>query len=174
MSRSLLFLVALLAVAAVAMPPYKLCSGGYDACDGLTCARVPEAKCFNEMTGNTCSAVWRTAPDSEPARCFWTWEDNQNTTTVLRNSVMEVKLEGNPTTGFSWLPQRKFGNGVKYLSYSYESKCPHTEDEEPMVGCGGLFTFRFRARANGVIHMHYAQPWERVAVKEYVLQVRVN
>ncbi len=70
-----------------------------------------------------------------------------------------IKLESNPTTGYSWrLAELKSGI-VEKISNVYKQ----TATEERLVGSGGIEEWTFKALAKGkvTITFEYVRPWEK-------------
>ncbi len=85
--------------------------------------------------------------------------------------VVEISLEANPTTGFSWElsgpPETAI---VRFLGGDYESRGETTEVDDdaedgeasaPIVGVGGVQRLRFQVVGAGAttVQLRYVQPW---------------
>ncbi len=102
-------------------------------------------------------------------------QDNDGKTVIVKpSSTIEVKLAGNPTTGFSWSAD---GDGLTVVG---DPNGTYVMDEaEPgMVGVGGTFTFTYEAVTDGtyMITAGYARPWETDVepTEEFILTVIVD
>lgn len=100
--------------------------------------------------------------------------------------VVEISLEANPTTGFSWElsgpPETAI---VRYLGGDYESRGEATEVEEsedgdtpaPIIGGGGVQRLRFQVVGAGAttVQLRYVQPWvdppEPAATSSFTIRV---
>ncbi len=72
----------------------------------------------------------------------------------------ELRLSGNPTTGYSWDVSQIDEKVVRLLSSDYVSDVQGTT---PMAGAGGTFVFRFQAVGAGktTVKLVYHRPWEK-------------
>jgi predicted secreted protein len=103
--------------------------------------------------------------------------DNSKPLNYKVGNEFEIKLEGNPTTGYSWYLKSldKASNAIvspvnlnsnnstaNYIQY------PKNAEE---VGVGGTFNFKFKGVANGQtkLNFDYKRPWEDTPIetKEY-------
>lgn len=91
----------------------------------------------------------------------------------IADQVLEVRLAGNPTTGYEWSWSLEGNNILQEQSYEYIP-----EDTSGLRdGAGGLCLFRFEPMAAGeaVLHFAYARPWENEAPADsYTVQVAVT
>eukprot|EP00389_Voromonas_pontica_P000322 GDKH01000462.1.p1 GENE.GDKH01000462.1~~GDKH01000462.1.p1 ORF type:complete len:142 (+),score=35.63 GDKH01000462.1:179-604(+) len=83
----------------------------------------------------------------------------------------EVKLPGNPTTGFSW-KETKVPKGLSKESSTYVP-APHAPG---IVGSGGTFQFRFKALEEGTeqIDFEHKRPWENDVAESATVTVNVG
>ena len=115
------------------------------------------------------------APPSGVSETYvFTQEDNGKTVIVNPGSTIEVNLEGNPTTGYSWSAN---GDGLTVVG---DPNGTYVMDEAApgMVGVGGTYTFTYKAETDGtyMITAGYARPWETDVepTEEFSLTVIVN
>ncbi|MCX6907374.1 MAG: protease inhibitor I42 family protein [Verrucomicrobia bacterium] len=78
---------------------------------------------------------------------------------LAKGGVLEITLEGNPTTGYLW--SLLSGNDAVLKpagSYAYKQDAAAAG----MVGVGGKFTFKFQAVGAGAAQLKfgYLRPWE--------------
>jgi predicted secreted protein len=97
-------------------------------------------------------------------------------------STFTIKVSGNPSTGFGWYLKNKeeltnsqvleASNLNQYGSGEFESY-PH---EEGMVGVGGNYYFKFKAKAAGNVQLifEHKRPWEKEVLTTYTVKVVVN
>jgi predicted secreted protein len=77
-----------------------------------------------------------------------------------------IELRGNPTTGFLWSWEASPEGGVAEIApaeYRRDGEPSSTDGvEQPRVGQGGTFTFRFAktVKEDVAITFSYARPWE--------------
>ncbi len=84
-------------------------------------------------------------------------EENAGTKIDLnKGDILEVTLEGNPSTGYSWL----LGSEVSLLEPVGE---PVFEPASNLVGSPGKITMRFNVveKGEGTLQLVYQRPWER-------------
>ena len=85
---------------------------------------------------------------------------NGQTVHVETGSKLEIRLEGNPTTGYSWQISALTGSSVVQngsVEYLPEAHIL------PLVGSGGTFVVRLQAKQAGksTIKLDYLRPWEK-------------
>lgn len=82
--------------------------------------------------------------------------DNGKTINLPTGKTMELTLEGNPTTGYSWLVTSVDEN---ILSVNGE---PDYKSDSDLTGSGGTFVFSFTAANPGTtqLELGYLRPWE--------------
>lgn len=84
--------------------------------------------------------------------------------------TIEVKLAGNPATGYEWT---LVSGGEPVLSQSGE---PEFEPESGSLGAPGIYTWRFQVVAAGQadLKLVYSRPWEEGAPPEDTFQVSLD
>lgn len=90
-----------------------------------------------------------------------------------KGSLFEVRLAGNPTTGYSWglMPETDNDLVLKADPERYEPEAPGR------TGAGGTQVFRFQGAVPGVARLvfGYRRPWEAgPPIKSAVFQIKVN
>lgn len=124
--------------------------------------RMLAALCAALVCLGACGKI--AAPEAEPG--------TPNSAYNPGKKVVEVSLEGNPTTGFSWTWTQE---GTGRVSLESEEYIP--EDTSGLWdGAGGVCRFRFvpEAEGEGAILFSYARPWEdKEALKTYETNFRV-
>jgi inhibitor of cysteine peptidase len=92
----------------------------------------------------------------EEASVAYNFADNGKTMTVKRNTIFEIDLEENPTTGYSW--NITAPAGLKSLGDTYN------KDSE-LMGAGGVHSWKYKAENAGVYKFSgiYRRPWETTA-----------
>jgi inhibitor of cysteine peptidase len=96
-------------------------------------------------------------------------EMNGQTITVKTGETIELKLAGNPTTGFDWIVQNLDTTILSQSGeYSYKS-------DSNLVGSGGVMTFKFKAEAAGTttLTLYYMRAWEKDVEPAQVYSVTV-
>ena len=95
--------------------------------------------------------------------------DNKGSSVVLeKGDKINIKLESNPTTGYSWILSKETDTTIVSL---IDSKFVQTEKEEELVGAGGYEVFTFQAKKSGQteIILAYQRSWEEEELKEEFL-----
>ena len=132
------------------------------------------------LTVNYLDAVWlclaagaplaTPTPTGEPRTLS---EADAGTTVQVRmHDTINVVLEGNPTTGFTWerAPDDESAAILEQLGD------PEFKPATELVGSGGKFTFRFEAVASGqaVLRLIYHRPWETGVPPEETFEVTIS
>jgi len=132
------------------------------------------------LTVNFLDAVWLClaagppTPTPTPAAGPQTLSEADAGTTVMvrMHDTIEVVLEGNPTTGFTWerAPDDESAAILEQLGD------PVFQPDTELVGSGGKFTFRFEAVASGqaILRLIYHRPWETGVPPEETFEVTIS
>lgn len=100
--------------------------------------------------------------------------DNGKTFTVKAGGPIEVVLPGNPTTGYAWTAALT-GEDAALLELVEDF---YEEDpvEGDVVGSGGVYTFTFRAAAEGTAQLKliYARSFEPEAEPDQTFEVTIT
>jgi len=82
---------------------------------------------------------------------------NGKNVSVIKGNELTVKLEGNPTTGYSWILVE--GLDTSILKSMGD---PEYKSESNMAGAGGTYTFKFKAVDSGTtpLKLVYLRTWE--------------
>ena len=88
-----------------------------------------------------------------------TEKNNGDILSLKINDTVEIRLESNPTTGYSWILSDKVDNTI--VSITGPEFIQSKEDKE-MVGAGGYEIFSLRAISKGKtsIILNYERSWE--------------
>lgn len=99
-----------------------------------------------------------------PAPLVLDSEDDGTTVAVEVGDIIQVVLKGNPTTGYSWSAALSDDDAALLEQLGEPVYVPDSD----LVGAGGMYTFTFRAAADGVatLRLEYARPWESVPPQE--------
>lgn len=84
-------------------------------------------------------------------------------TSKSSGKIVEINLDGNPTTGYSWKYDMDVDGIIKEDSNQYKQDDPNLN----LVGVGGSYTWKFSALKEGTtkITFKYSRPWEKEAIK---------
>jgi len=141
----------------------------YDASQNRFLGFSPAAPQASDLlTVNFLDAVWLCI--SIPQAAVTLSEEDAGSTVELRvGDTMEVVLDGNPTTGFSWETAAIDASVLKQLGE------PGFEPYTNLIGSGGKFTFRFQAVSSGqtLLRLVYHRPWETEVPPEKTFEVTV-
>jgi len=100
--------------------------------------------------------------------------DNPGTIETKIGETFMIKLDSNPTTGYSWRMAALKPGIVEKVSNVYKP----TKTQERIVGSGGIeeWTFKAVAKGNVAITLEYVRPWEKDVppIKKTVYQVSVK
>ncbi|MGB3081776.1 MAG: protease inhibitor I42 family protein [Candidatus Omnitrophota bacterium] len=91
---------------------------------------------------------------------------------IARNQELEVELEANPTTGYSWRVSGLADSSILRLKGG-----SHYERKSDLIGGGDIEKYRFEALRGGRADLvfEYQRPWEdKEPVKKYTLGVVVR
>ena len=87
---------------------------------------------------------------------------NGSTKGICVGDTLQIELRGNPTTGYEW----EVGSCDAFIldqvdELEYKQDLQPVSDH-PVVGLGGIFTFRFKAIATGqtLLKLVYRRSWE--------------
>lgn len=102
---------------------------------------------------------------------FITEADNGKTINVNQGNIFILKLNENPSTGYSW--QLSLSSGLKLLSDNYYSS--QSSGPRPIVGAGGYHLWIIQAKSKGSqqVEATYKRPWEQDGVQTFKLNVVV-
>lgn len=96
---------------------------------------------------------------------------NGKTVEVKVGDKLGVTLEGNPTTGFSWMVE---GEAPPFLRLEGEPEYTPLTGDTKVVGSGGTFLFVFDVKdaGSGTLRLAYRRPWESSAPERtYTLEI---
>ena len=91
---------------------------------------------------------------------------------IAKKQELEVALEANPTTGYSWRV-----SGLADSSILRQKGGSRYERKSDLIGGGGIEKYRFEALREGRVDLvfEYQRPWEdKEPVKKYTLGVIVR
>jgi inhibitor of cysteine peptidase len=141
----------------------------YDATQSRFLGFSPAAPQASDLlTVDSLDAVWLCISIQQATAVLH--EGDAGSTVNLRvGDTMEVVLEGNPTTGFSWETAALDASVLKQLGE------PEFKPDTSLIGAGGKFTFRFEAVASGqtLLQLVYHRPWETNVPPEKTFEMTV-
>lgn len=85
--------------------------------------------------------------------------DNGRILVCAPGDVIEVRLPGNPTTGYMWMQARQFDNRI-LVKTGDEFLIDQTKQN--LVGAPGIFFFSYQVMEKGKagLRLEYRRPWE--------------
>ena len=100
-----------------------------------------------------------------------TYTDSGQTISIGVNQEFVIALGSNPTTGYGW--QESYDESMLEL---VEKTYDPVEEEEGMVGAGGIEYFRFKALEEGetTITLVYKREWEEESLNQKVFTVNID
>ncbi len=103
-------------------------------------------------------------------------KDNGLTNAVSVGGEIQIVLQGNPTTGYSW-DLASFSTNILRQIAKVEYRQASQPAGREMVGVGGEFVFRFKAigPGPGQVKLIYRRPWETTSFdKAYSAVIEVK
>lgn len=99
-------------------------------------------------------------------------KDDGNQITLQKGQTLTVKLEANPTTGYTWEVVESDGAILRQVGET------EYEAESDLIGAGGVETLRFEAVEAGDMELRlvYHRPWETGVepLETFTVQVTVQ
>ena len=99
-------------------------------------------------------------------------KDNGNQITLQKGQTLTVKLEGNPTTGYTWEMFEPDGAILRQVGE------PEFNADSDLLGAPGTLTLRFKAVEAGQMELRlvYHRPWETGVepLETFTVQVTVQ
>jgi len=97
-------------------------------------------------------------------------DDNGNEITLNKGQTLTIKLEANPTTGYTWEVVESEGAILRQVGET------EYEAESDLIGAGGVQTLRFEAVQAGQMELRlvYHRPWETDVEPLEIFSVQVT
>lgn len=102
-----------------------------------------------------------------------TEKQSGQTISVSKSTIVEIRLDGNITTGYSWEVSQISGQSASQQGKVQYLNAPHAPN---VVGSGGTFVATFKADQAGLtsITLVYHRPWEKNKAPAKTFTVKVN
>jgi inhibitor of cysteine peptidase len=99
----------------------------------------------------------------------FTEEQNGTSSNLKIGELVTVRLEENPTTGYSW--NMSFTDGLKVVKDEYISSA-----QAGVVGAGGVHEWTIQASNAGQYNVSgiYKRPWENITGNENTFNMKLN
>ncbi|MFA5331574.1 MAG: protease inhibitor I42 family protein [Methanoregula sp.] len=138
----------------------------------LCCAVIVVAGCVNSGSANPTGKAGGTNPVETPVMedtVVATDAQNGSTVYVKTSANITVKLNENPTTGYSW--NLSVTPGLSIINDTYVP----SEMSGKQVGSGGIHIWEIKAETTGTqkIEGIYMRPWEQVTGNETIFSMTV-
>ena len=112
---------------------------------------------------------------TKPATFTVTDKDNNGKASLRQGDMLNVRLESNPTTGYTWQVTK---NNKKALKPIGEPAFEPPKTNKNLVGAPGHQKFVFKAIAPGTVALQltYLRPWEKPPkdTKTYLIKAEVK
>jgi inhibitor of cysteine peptidase len=110
-----------------------------------------------------------------PRQQVITEADNGKNISLKNGETFYLRLEENPTTGYSW--ELNLSQGLNNITDNYYPPESSKDNKQPLVGAGGVHLWEIKASAEGSQQVKgiYKRPWENIAGTEdnFTLNVEV-
>jgi len=141
----------------------------------LVCKRPQEKENIGEIMVTLYSDEQIEDPPSNVISSFFSDEGGEKEIFVDTNSYVELHLQSNPSTGYSWTlmneDEFKTSETLSFIGTEYESSCPELID-----GCGGVDKYIFFVKdAYGElpkIKLVYKRAWENKSLAETLVTLK--
>jgi inhibitor of cysteine peptidase len=121
----------------------------------LILATLPTALCAKSVTASQQKMI--------------TEADNGKTIYIKEGQSFILKVNENPSTGYSW--QLNLGDGLNLLWDKYQPWRSSEENVNPIIGAGGFHSWKIEATNDGQLTATYKRPWEKGGELTFTLNV---
>jgi inhibitor of cysteine peptidase len=113
------------------------------------------------------SATWA----GEPKTVVLAEKDHLSKTSLKKGDTLILRLDGNPTTGFTWV----VGQNDKSV-LPEQGKHKYVPQGNGKVGAGGVFEFKFKAEKAGKsdLVLEYKRPFEKDVAPAKIIKLSVD
>ncbi|RPJ64569.1 MAG: hypothetical protein EHM20_18255 [Alphaproteobacteria bacterium] len=131
----------------------------------LILATLPTAVCAKNDLGN------KLISDTAGQQKVITEADNGNTMYLKEGQTFILKLNENPSTGYSWQLSRD--DGLNLLWDKYHPWESSEESGNIVIGAGGFHVWKIEAMNDGKVKATYKRPWEPETGREKTFTLNV-
>jgi inhibitor of cysteine peptidase len=104
-----------------------------------------------------------------------TEKNNGDSINLKAGDTVVIRLESNPTTGYSWILDEKTDTSIVSAA---DSEYVQSVKDEELVGAGGheIFTFKAASKGKTSIVLNYERPWEEdeEPLETFEINISVN
>jgi len=110
-----------------------------------------------------CSAVGKTLTE----------KNNGDSINLKINDNVELKLESNPTTGYSWFLSDKVDSTIVSIN---DPVFIESKNDKKLVGAGGyeIFTIKAISKGKTSIILNYERPWEEEVEPIEIFEITIS
>ncbi|MHC1755527.1 MAG: protease inhibitor I42 family protein [Methanosarcina sp.] len=101
-----------------------------------------------------------------------TEDDNGKTISIKEGQTFILKLNENPSTGYSW-QLSGLNDGLNLLRDEYHPWDSSEESRNAVLGAGGFHSWKIEAMSDGQVTATYKRPWEQSGVRTFRLDIVV-
>jgi inhibitor of cysteine peptidase len=118
-----------------------------------------------------CLTISARAQDKDKKETVVTEKEDKSTVKIAKGTDLVIKLEGQPSTGFTWLVAK---NNAEVLTYS--GKPEIEKPKQPVIGGKVKMGFRFATKAVGVseVELNYRRPFEKDTPPAKTFKVKIE
>ena len=130
---------------------------------------------FELAVDNTLDESVNDSPSSMPPKeQVVTKADNATTISLENGEIFYLRLDENPSTGYSW--QINLSDGLNLLSDKYYPPESSAEVQRPLVGAGGVHLWEIKANSEGSQQVNgiYKRSWENTTGTEETFTLNVE
>lgn len=104
-----------------------------------------------------------------------TEKNNGDSINLKVEDIVVIRLESNPTTGYSWILDKKTDTLIVSM---VDSEYIQSVEDKELVGAGGheIFTFKAVSKGKTSIILNYERPWEEdeEPLETFEINISVN
>jgi inhibitor of cysteine peptidase len=102
--------------------------------------------------------------------------DNGGTVQISMGDLLEVHLEGNPSTGYAWMTQSINSWVLAPLGRPHFTPAGEGTNSPALVGAGGLISLRYQPVGRGTtpLKLNYRRTWETNVTPAQTFEITVT
>ena len=136
------------------------------------------------MPANTCAVSFDIGEASGGTRTVKAEAQPQESVEVAQGDTLEVKLPGNASTGYSWVPDPRYVDDALMSEDGQMYEGESDDDGEGLVGSPGVFTLEWKVNSSlddsvesprdGILLLKYVAPGDQEGVPDSVWSLWVS